>query len=65
MECVRTFCAGVSFTGVAAKSHRLPEEFIKDAIGEHDGIKLKKQVLITETGCENLTRCPLDERLMV
>jgi Xaa-Pro aminopeptidase len=27
-------------------------------------IKLEDQVLITETGCENLTRYPLDQRLM-
>ena len=27
-------------------------------------IKLEDQVLITETGCENLTSYPFDERLM-
>jgi Xaa-Pro aminopeptidase len=27
-------------------------------------IKLEDQVLITETGCENLTKYPFDERLM-
>jgi Xaa-Pro aminopeptidase len=27
-------------------------------------IKLEDQVLITETGCETLTRYPFDERLM-
>jgi Xaa-Pro dipeptidase len=27
-------------------------------------IKLEDQVLVTETGCETLTRYPFDERLM-
>ena len=29
-----------------------------------DGIKLEDQVLVTETGFENLTNCPFDEKLM-
>ena len=33
-------------------------------VGAKNGVKLEDQVLITETGVENLTRCPFDERLM-
>ncbi|NCF26031.1 MAG: M24 family metallopeptidase [Gammaproteobacteria bacterium] len=33
-------------------------------VGAKEGVKLEDQVLITETGVENLTRCPFDERLM-
>ncbi len=32
--------------------------------GGNFSIKLEDQILITETGCENLTRYPFDERLM-
>ena len=32
--------------------------------GGNFSIKLEDQVLITETGCENLTRYPFDPRLM-
>ncbi len=34
------------------------------AVGGRHGVKLENQVLITETGSENLTRCPFDDRLM-
>ena len=34
------------------------------AVGGRDGIKLEDQVLITETGFENLTQAPFDDRLM-
>lgn len=34
------------------------------AVGGRDGIKLEEQVLITETGYENLTNAPFDERLV-
>ena len=34
------------------------------AIGGTDGVKLEDQVLITETGCENLTSYPFDDRLL-
>ncbi|MER9756233.1 Xaa-Pro peptidase family protein [Mesorhizobium sp. M0166] len=30
------------------------------ALGGHEGVKLEEQVLITENGVENLTRCPFD-----
>ena len=33
-------------------------------VGGKNGVKLEDQVLITETGVENLTRCPFDERLL-
>ena len=33
------------------------------AVGGREGVKLEEQVLITETGFENLTTCPFDERL--
>ncbi|QDZ02915.1 aminopeptidase P family protein [Nitratireductor mangrovi] len=32
-------------------------------LGGHEGVKLEQQVLITETGCEQLSAYPLDERL--
>jgi Xaa-Pro aminopeptidase len=31
--------------------------------GGHEGVKLEEQVLITETGCEQLSRYPRDGRL--
>jgi len=34
------------------------------AVGMRDGVKLEEQVLITETGYENLTLCPFDKKLM-
>ena len=34
------------------------------AVGGKHGVKLEDQVLITEDGFENLTRCPFDERLL-
>jgi Xaa-Pro aminopeptidase len=33
------------------------------SVGGREGVKLEDQVLITEDGIENLTRCPHDERL--
>ena len=39
------------------------EAFI-GAVGERDGVKLEEQVLITETGYENLTACPFDAGLL-
>jgi Xaa-Pro aminopeptidase len=32
--------------------------------GGNEGVKLEEQVLITETGVENLTRCPFEESLL-
>jgi Xaa-Pro aminopeptidase len=34
------------------------------AVGGTEGVKLENQVLITESGAENLTRYPFDERLL-
>ncbi|TIL80536.1 MAG: aminopeptidase P family protein [Mesorhizobium sp.] len=34
------------------------------AVGGHEGVKLEEQVLLTETGVENLTKCPFDTALM-
>ncbi|MEM6664004.1 MAG: M24 family metallopeptidase, partial [Pseudomonadota bacterium] len=34
------------------------------AVGERDGVKLEQQVLVTETGCEQLSTYPLDDRLL-
>ena len=34
------------------------------AVGGAEGIKLEEQVLITETGVENLSKAPFDDRLM-
>ena len=34
------------------------------AVGGEEGVKLEDQILITEDGHENLTRCPFDERLL-
>ena len=33
-------------------------------VGGPDGIKLEDQLLVTEDGVENLTRCPFDDKLM-
>jgi len=33
-------------------------------VGGKNGVKLEEQVLITESGMENLTHCPFDERLL-
>ncbi|RWD96627.1 MAG: aminopeptidase P family protein, partial [Mesorhizobium sp.] len=34
------------------------------AVGGREGVKLEEQVLVTESGVLNLTRCPFDEALM-
>jgi Xaa-Pro aminopeptidase len=34
------------------------------AIGGREGVKLEEQVVVTETGFENLTHCPFDEKLL-
>ena len=33
-------------------------------VGGHEGVQLEEQVLITETGFENLPRCPFAPKLM-
>ena len=34
------------------------------AVGGREGVKLEDQVLITEQGCENLTRFPFEDALL-
>ena len=34
------------------------------AVGGKEGVKLEDQVLITDTGVENLTNCPFDAKLL-
>ncbi len=52
------------YDGVLQPGMMLCVEAYIGAVGGKDGIKLEDQVLITETGYENLTRCPFDEKLM-
>ncbi|TIX94056.1 MAG: aminopeptidase P family protein, partial [Mesorhizobium sp.] len=33
-------------------------------LGGHEGVKIEEQILITETGNEQLSNYPLDERLL-
>ncbi len=52
------------YHGVLEPGMMLCVEAYIGAVGGRDGIKLEDQVLVTETGYENLTKCPFDERLM-
>ena len=52
------------YDGVLEPGMMLCVEAYIGAVGGQDGVKLEDQVLVTETGVENLTRCPFDERLM-
>jgi Xaa-Pro aminopeptidase len=52
------------YDGVLEPGMMLCVEAYVGAVGGKEGIKLEDQVLITETGYENLTTCPFDERLM-
>jgi len=51
------------YDGVVEPGMVLCVEAYIGAVGARDGIKLEDQVLITESGYENLTRCPFDDRL--
>ena len=51
------------YDGVLEPGMVLCVEAYVGAVGAPDGIKLEDQVLITETGYENLTRCPFDDLL--
>lgn len=53
----------VGYDGVLMPGMTLCVEAYVGAAGGREGVKLEDQVLITETGCENLTRYPFDERL--
>ena len=52
------------YDGVLEAGMVLCVEAYIGAVGGSDGIKLEDQVLITETGYENLTKCPFDPLLM-
>ena len=52
------------YDGVLEAGMVLCVEAYIGAVGGTDGIKLEDQVLITETGYENLTKCPFDPLLM-
>lgn len=52
------------YNGVLEPGMMLCVEVYLGEVGGRDGIKLEDQVLITETGVENLTNCPFDEKLM-
>ena len=52
------------YDGVLEPGMMLCVEAYIGEVGGPDGIKLEDQLLVTETGCENLTRCPFDEKLM-
>lgn len=52
------------YNGVLEPGMMLCVEVYLGEVGGKDGIKLEDQVLITEDGVENLTRCPFDEKLM-
>jgi len=51
------------YDGVLEPGMMLCVEVYIGAVGGADGVKLEDQVLITETGVENLTTCPFDEKL--
>ena len=52
------------YPGVLEPGMMLCVEAYIGAVGGEEGMKLEDQVLITETGYENLTNCPFDHRLM-
>ncbi len=51
------------YDGVLEPGMMLCVEAYVGAVGGYDGVKLEDQVLITDSGVENLTLCPFDERL--
>lgn len=51
------------YGGVLEPGMMLCVEVYLGEVGGPDGIKLEDQVLITENGVENLTRCPFDPKL--
>ncbi|RDD61797.1 dimethylsulfonioproprionate lyase DddP [Ferruginivarius sediminum] len=56
-------CEHVGYDGVLMPGMTLCVEAYVGAVGGHEGVKLEDQVLITETGYENLTSYPFDARL--
>lgn len=51
------------YTGELEAGMLLCVEVYLGEVGGPDGIKLEDQLLVTENGVENLTRCPFDEKL--
>lgn len=51
------------YPGVLEPGMMLCVEAYIGEVGSPDGIKLEEQVLITDTGCENLSACPFDPLL--
>ncbi len=51
------------YEGVIEPGMMLCAEAYIGEVGGPDGIKLEDQLLVTEDGCENLTRCPFDPLL--
>ena len=52
------------YPGVVESGMMFCVEAYIGSVGGKEGIKLEDQVLVTETGCENLTSCPFDDLLM-
>lgn len=52
------------YDGVLEPGVALCVEAYIGAVGGHEGVKLEDQVIITEDGCENLTRYPFEEKLL-
>ena len=52
------------YDGVVEPGMLLCVEAYIGEVGGPDGMKLEDQVLVTESGVENLTRCPFDEKLL-
>lgn len=52
------------YDGVLEPGMMLCVEAYVGAVGGANGVKLEDQVLITESGVENLTTCPFDEKLI-
>lgn len=56
--------ADAGYDGVIEPGMVLAVEAYVGAVGGPYGVKLEDQVLITEDGCETLSRAPFDERLL-
>ena len=52
------------YAGCFAPGMTLCVEAYVGAVGGHEGVKLEEQVLVTETGCEVLSRYPYEEALL-
>jgi len=52
------------YEGSFAPGMTLCVEAYVGAVGGHEGVKLEEQVLVTETGCEVLSRYPYEDALL-